>query len=180
VKLVLPLIAALALASVSLGAKASIQSRGQVEKLHNLITENAALKVELRRMSGERTRYRLGYLKRGRTIKLMDKRIANLDRVARDGIDYPKMIHIASIAYGVNRAMLERRGRCESVNFTDFYNETPIHNGEHAQGAFGFIPSTFASTPFAAFGVLDPLANVFAAAWMHSPRVGRGGEWACR
>lgn len=81
--------------------------------------------------------------------------------------------------HGYTRADLERRGRCESLHFTDFYNETPIYNGEHAQGVMGFIPSTFATTPFAGLDVRnDHLANIMAGAWMHS--VGRGGEWVCR
>lgn len=81
--------------------------------------------------------------------------------------------------HGYTREDLERRGRCESVGFTDFYNETPIYNGEHAQGVMGFIPSTFNSTPFAGLDVrYDHLANIMAGAWMHAN--GRGGEWACR
>lgn len=92
---------------------------------------------------------------------------------------FEEYFDVAAAAYGVDRAMLERKGRCESRGFTDFYNETPIYNGEHAQGVMGFIPSTFRSTPFAEFDVRnDHLANIMAGAWMHN--VGRGDEWACR
>lgn len=141
--------------------------------------ENQRLRDQIAVRTRQVTRWRQGYLYRGRQINTMDRRIANLDRVARHGFDYPHLIHLAAIAYGVDRVMLERRGRCESVNFTDFFNETPIYNGEHAQGAFGFIPSTWRSTPFGRFSILDPFAHVLAAAWMHGP-AGRGGEWACR
>lgn len=86
---------------------------------------------------------------------------------------------IAARTYRVDKSMLKRKGSCESVRFTDFYNETPIYNGEHAQGVMGFIPSTFASTPFKGLDVRhDHLANIMAGAWMH--KAGRGGEWACR
>ena len=151
----------------------------QVRKLHSSEQTIKRLKAERNAFERAFKAQQKGRWKEKRVRLRLEGVVRRLDALARDGIDYPKMIHIASIAYGVDRTMLERRGRCESVNFTDFYNETPIYNGEHAQGAFGFIPSTFASTPYAAFGVLDPLANVFAAAWMHGP-ARRGGEWACR
>lgn len=118
---------------------------------------------------------------RGRTIKRLR---AELRRRHEPSIEHYFTIAARTYAdglrrHGYTRADLERRGRCESVNFTDFYNETPIYNGEHAQGIMGFIPSTFASTPFAGLDVrYDHLANIMAGAWMHS--VGRGGEWACR
>lgn len=95
------------------------------------------------------------------------------------GPSFEEYFTVAARAYGVDRATLERKGRCESRGFTDFYNETPIHNGEHAQGVMGFIPSTFRSTPFAGLDVrTNHLANIMAGAWMHAR--GRGGEWACR
>lgn len=119
--------------------------------------------------------------KRGRTIKRLKAQVRRKYE--------PTFEHFFTIAartyadglrrHGYTRADLERRGRCESGNFTDFYNEEPIYNGEHAQGVMGFIPSTFASTPFAGLDVRnDHLANIMAGAWMHAR--GRGGEWACR
>lgn len=119
--------------------------------------------------------------KRGRTIRRLKGDLAR-----RYEPSFEHYFTIAARTYadglrarGYTRADLERRGRCESVNFTDFYNETPIYNGEHAQGVMGFIPSTFNSTPYAGLDVQrDHLANIMAGAWMHS--VGRGGEWACR
>ena len=118
---------------------------------------------------------------RGRTIKRLR---AELRRRYEPSFEH--YFTIAALTYadglrrhGYSRADLERRGRCESANFTDFYNETPIYNGEHAQGVMGFIPSTFNSTPYRGLDVrYDHLANIMAGAWMHS--VGRGGEWACR
>lgn len=104
--------------------------------------------------------------KRGRTIK-------ELRREVLRRWDYPRLIQIAAKVYGVSGSMLERKARCESGNFTDFYNEK-----SQASNVMQFLPSTWATTPFGRFYIFDPFAAVLAGAWMHS--VGRGGEWECR
>jgi hypothetical protein len=81
-------------------------------------------------------------------------------------------INLSCLLYG-NCATLWRKARCESVNFTDFYNE-----GSHASGMFQFLPSTWAGTPFGRFSVFSWYANALAAGWMHQQ--GRGREWVCR
>ena len=47
-----------------------------------------------------------------------------------------------------------------------------------SSGLYQFLPSTWASTPYAGFRVDSPYANALAAGWMHAH--GRGGEWSCR
>lgn len=105
---------------------------------------------------------------RGRTIR-------RLRRTLRQRWEprYEHLIALAAAAYGVDRATLERKARCESVNFTDFYNES-----SGASNVFQFLPSTWRTTPFARFSIFDPVAAALAGAWMHD--VGRGGEWVCR
>jgi Transglycosylase SLT domain len=68
---------------------------------------------------------------------------------------------------------------CESSYNPKAYNPTPVSNGEHAEGLFQFIPSTFAGTPQgrAGMSIWDPVANAQAAAWMYGQ--GRQGEWEC-
>ena len=87
-------------------------------------------------------------------------------------------IALASVVYGVDHALLRRKAWCESRFNPNARNVQPIYNGEHATGLFQFIPSTFASTPFARFSIYSTYANALAAGWMHAN--GRGGEWACR
>ena len=86
---------------------------------------------------------------------------------------YEHAARLAAIAYGVDAGTLIRKGRCESVRWTQFRN---LSSG--AVGPWQFLRSTWASTPFAAFSPFDPDAAALAAAWMH--RMGRGSEWSCR
>ena len=85
---------------------------------------------------------------------------------------YEHAATLAAIAYGVDAGTLIRKGRCESVGWTKF------HNRSGASGPWQFLPSTWATTPFARFSPYDPIAAALAAAWMH--REGRGSEWVCR
>lgn len=104
---------------------------------------------------------------RGRTIRRLKGELAR-----RYEPTFEDFWTVAAIAYGVDRATLERKTRCESVNMTDF------HNPSGATGAMQFILSTWESTPYGHLDRMNHLANVMAGAWMHS--VGRGGEWVCR
>jgi hypothetical protein len=85
---------------------------------------------------------------------------------------YEHAASLAAIAYGVDAATLIRKGRCESVNWTKF------HNQSGASGPWQFLPSTWRSTPFGDYSPYDPFAAALAAAWMHAQ--GRGGEWVCQ
>jgi hypothetical protein len=80
-------------------------------------------------------------------------------------------ISLAGATYGFADT-LWRKARCESTL------DPNAKNGSEASGLFQFLPSTWASTPFARFSVFSPYANALAAGWMHAQ--GRGGEWVCR
>ena len=87
-------------------------------------------------------------------------------------------IAAAAIVYRQSFTDMLRVAQCESLLDPKARNTQPIYNGEHATGLFQFIPSTWASTPFAAFDIYNGWVNALAAGWMwaHSRR----NEWACR
>lgn len=83
------------------------------------------------------------------------------------------IIYEAAAYYGQNGDDMLRVARCESN--LDPNNVTPPYQ---ASGLFQFLPSTWASTPYANQDIFDPEANAYAAAWMWS--VGRRNEWVCQ
>jgi len=83
------------------------------------------------------------------------------------------LIYEAAAYYGQSGDDMLRVARCESG--LDPNNVTPPYQ---ASGLFQFLPSTWASTPYASQDIFDPEANAYAAAWMWS--VGRRGEWVCQ
>jgi hypothetical protein len=83
------------------------------------------------------------------------------------------LIYEAADYYGQPREDMLRVARCESL-----LNPSLIHPAYQASGLFQFLPSTWASTPYASFNILDPVASAYAAAWMWS--VGRRPEWVCQ
>jgi hypothetical protein len=87
--------------------------------------------------------------------------------------DIVSIIYAAADTYGQSREDMLRVATCESG--LDPNNVTPPYD---ASGLFQFLPGTWASTPFAAQSVFDPVANANAAAWMWS--VGRRNEWVCQ
>lgn len=103
-------------------------------------------------------------------------------RVERRTIDYRlrhrcnhdvvACIDRAAYLHRVSGSMLRRRAWCESrLN-------PAASNGTHF-GLFQFLPSTYATTPYAGRGsIWSAKWNSLAAAWMQ--RVGRGAEWACQ
>lgn len=84
-----------------------------------------------------------------------------------------QIIYNAADSYGQPRADMLRVARCESVLDPNAVN---VAGGSY--GLFQFIPSTWASTPYAQYDIFDPWANANAAAWMWSQ--GRRGEWVCQ
>lgn len=82
------------------------------------------------------------------------------------------IIYAAAAAYGQNGDAMLAVARCESVMDPGAYN-----GSSGASGLFQFLPGTWATTPYAAASIFDPVANANAAAWMWS--VGRRGEWVC-
>jgi uncharacterized protein YraI len=83
------------------------------------------------------------------------------------------IIYEAAAYYGQNGDDMLRVARCESG--LDPSNVTPPYQ---ASGLFQFLPSTWASTPYADQDIFDAEANAYAAAWMWS--VGRRNEWVCQ
>ncbi len=96
--------------------------------------------------------------------------------VADDAARNPEMVAIiyaAADAYGQSREDMLRVAACESNLDPGAVNEA---GGSY--GLFQFLPSTWASTPFADQDIFDAVASANAAAWMWS--VGRRGEWVCQ
>jgi len=92
--------------------------------------------------------------------------------VASGQTDVVSIIYAAAAAYGQPGADMLRVASCES-------NLDPgAVNPAGTYGLFQFVPSTWATTPYAGYDIFDPVANANAAAWMWS--VGRRGEWVCQ
>ncbi len=83
-----------------------------------------------------------------------------------------QMIYDAAWRYGQSGDDMLRVARCES-----WLDPTAV-NPSGSYGLFQFVPSTWASTPYANHDIFDAWANANAAAWMWS--VGRRGEWVCQ
>jgi LysM repeat protein len=89
------------------------------------------------------------------------------------GNNIPAIITAAAQRYGQSPAAMIAVAQCESSLNPNAYN------GEYgASGLFQFLPSTWATTPYANANIFDPYASANAAAWMWS--VGRRGEWVCQ
>ncbi len=83
-----------------------------------------------------------------------------------------KFIVDAARRYGQNPEAMLRVAQCESNLIPTAVNRSGSY------GLFQFVPSTWASTPFADQDVFEAWANANAAAWMWS--VGRRNEWVCQ
>jgi uncharacterized protein YraI len=83
------------------------------------------------------------------------------------------IIYAAADRYGQPRADMLRVARCESV-----LDPNAVNPYSNASGLFQFLPSTWATTPYANENIFDPVANANAAGWMWS--VGRRNEWVCQ
>jgi len=84
-----------------------------------------------------------------------------------------QIIYTAADAYDQPRDDMLRVARCESN-----LDPNAINAGGDTHGLFQFLPSTFASTPYAEHSIYDPWANANAAGWMWSQ--GRRNEWVCQ
>jgi len=82
-------------------------------------------------------------------------------------------INLACATYG-HCSTLWRKARCETGGTFSPASRNP----SWASGLFQFLPSTWASTPYARLSIWSPYANALAAGWMHQQ--GRGGEWVCQ
>jgi hypothetical protein len=99
--------------------------------------------------------------------------IVRLKRTLAHSPTLTEAIALATTVYRASAADLWRRGRCES-HFRRY-----ARNASGASGYWQFLPSTWASTPFARFSIWSVYAQAFAAAWMMGP-AHRSGEWSCR
>jgi hypothetical protein len=111
---------------------------------------------------------------------LMDIRAVALDGnsgaaapISGSGGDIVSIIYAAADAYGQPRADMLRVATCES-NLVP----TAVNPSSQASGLFQFLPSTWATTPFADQDIFDPVASANAAAWMWDN--GRRNEWVCQ
>lgn len=84
-----------------------------------------------------------------------------------------QIIYAAADKYGQPRADMLRVAQCESV-----LDPNVVNPASGVSGLFQFMPSTWATTPYANQNIFDPVANAEAAAWMWS--VGRRNEWHCQ
>lgn len=84
-----------------------------------------------------------------------------------------QIIYAAADKYGQPRADMLRVAQCESV-----LDPNAVNPASGVSGLFQFLPSTWATTPYANQDIFDPVANANAAAWMWS--VGRRNEWHCQ
>jgi uncharacterized protein YraI len=84
-----------------------------------------------------------------------------------------QIIYAAADRYGQPREDMLRVARCESV-----LDPTAVNASSNASGLFQFLPSTWATTPYADQDIFDPVANANAAGWMWAE--GRRNEWTCQ
>ncbi len=83
------------------------------------------------------------------------------------------IIYAAADHYGQPRADMLRVAQCESV-----LDPNAVNPASGVSGLFQFLPSTWATTPYADEDIFDPEANAYAAAWMWDN--GRRNEWHCQ
>lgn len=83
------------------------------------------------------------------------------------------IIYAAADKYGQPRSDMLRVAQCESV-----LDPNVVNPASGVSGLFQFLPSTWATTPYANEDIFDPVANAEAAAWMWDN--GRRNEWHCQ
>lgn len=84
-----------------------------------------------------------------------------------------QIIYAAADKYGQPRSDMLRVAQCESV-----LDPNVVNPASGVSGLFQFLPSTWATTPYANQNIFDPVANAEAAAWMWDN--GRRNEWHCQ
>ena len=87
--------------------------------------------------------------------------------------DMVQIIYDAAAMYGQSGDDMLRVAQCESG-----LNPSAVNSSSNASGLFQFLPSTWATTPYASQDIFDPVANAEAASWMWSE--GRRNEWVCQ
>lgn len=84
-----------------------------------------------------------------------------------------QIIYAAADKYGQPRSDMLRVAQCESV-----LDPNAVNPASGVSGLFQFLPSTWATTPYADEDIFDPVANAEAAGWMWAN--GRRNEWHCQ
>ena len=84
-----------------------------------------------------------------------------------------QIIYAAADRYGQPREDMLRVARCESV-----LDPNAVNASGGSYGLFQFIPSTWATTPYAGDDIFDAYASANAAGWMWQQ--GRRNEWVCQ
>lgn len=105
------------------------------------------------------------------------KTINRLKRVLLHRPSSVEALRLAAVTYGVPYRTLYWKASCESTGGDGLYAKAKNPTST-ASGLGQFLDSTWESTPYAGFSPFSPYANALAMGWMHSPDVGRGGEWA--
>lgn len=123
----------------------------------------------LRRLADARARE---LAEQAHAVRVLRRQLAGERRVLRHDPTVREAIDLAAATYG-NGSTLWRKAGCETGGT---YNPR-AYNSSTASGLFQFLPSTWASTPYAGFSIWSPYASALAAGWMHAH--GRGGEWSC-
>ena len=109
--------------------------------------------------------------------KDLKRHVAKVKRANCFGRGVKCWIEKAAKRYGQPLGDALRVADCESDFRPGLVNSTPV-GSEHASGLFQFLPSTWATTPYARRNIFSAKWNSLAAMWMWS--VGRRGEWACK
>lgn len=85
----------------------------------------------------------------------------------------PDCIHGAALTYGADESWMLRVSYCEST-----WNRYATNGSSGSTGLFQFLPSTWATTPYAGRSIWSVRWQSLAAAWMFVS--GRSGEWVCQ
>jgi hypothetical protein len=137
------------------------------------VETTTTLPVETRYQGRTAREWQHRYRRRTRQLQAARDHAVHLRRALLHRPEVAEAINLACAVYGWCSALWRKAG-CE----TGGTFSPAARNSSGASGLFQFLPSTWASTPFARFSIWSPYANALAAGWMHAN--GRGGEWSCR
>lgn len=79
--------------------------------------------------------------------------------------DLDSIFRAAASKYNVSYNLLVSIAHCESG-----YNPNAYNSLFGASGIFQFLPSTFRGTPYGSGNIFDPVANIYAGAWLMTIR----------
>lgn len=115
-------------------------------------------------------RWALRFRRERQLVERLQRRLARQRYVLVHRPDVSEALDLAATVYG-HEDDLWRKASCESTL-------NPLaRNPSGASGLMQFLPSTWATTPFARFSLFSPYASALAGGWMLAH--GRD-EWQCR